>query len=178
MASIQSPRRILGVLDPNTDLNSCRGKTRRLPITFDQENAEAVVFGINYGTYEAAEVRVLTNYSIYPPPSAPTGQRESDDEELDAIDFAREVPVDGEVEMDDDFEAHDDELLGEAIDEEEDHGHDEHVDSDEPLQSPIFDPATMGLKEINNLAHFGVSSHKPGNGVEELLSDDLDKYWQ
>jgi anaphase-promoting complex subunit 10 len=36
----------------------------------------------------------------------------------------------------------------------------------------------MGLKEINNLAHFGVSSHKPGNGVEELLSDDLDKYWQ
>lgn len=41
-----------------------------------------------------------------------------------------------------------------------------------------IDPTSVGLKEINNLAHFGVSSHKPGNGVEELLSDDLDKYWQ
>lgn len=43
---------------------------------------------------------------------------------------------------------------------------------------PVFDPAAVGLKEINNLAHFSVSSHKPGNGVAELLSDDLDKYWQ
>jgi len=42
----------------------------------------------------------------------------------------------------------------------------------------IFDPVAMGLKEINNLAHFSVSSHKPGNSVKELLSDDLDKYWQ
>lgn len=41
-----------------------------------------------------------------------------------------------------------------------------------------FDPMLLGLKEINNLAHFSVSSHKPGNGVEELLSDDLSKYWQ
>lgn len=44
--------------------------------------------------------------------------------------------------------------------------------------TPVFDPAALGLKEINNLAHFSVSSHKPGNGVAELLSDDLDKYWQ
>ncbi|KAL8301029.1 hypothetical protein RB593_000027 [Gaeumannomyces tritici] len=43
---------------------------------------------------------------------------------------------------------------------------------------PPFDPAALGLKEINNLAHFSVSSHKPGNGVAELLNDDLDKYWQ
>ncbi|KAK4198643.1 galactose-binding domain-like protein [Triangularia verruculosa] len=49
--------------------------------------------------------------------------------------------------------------------------------SDQP-QEPPFDPAALGLKEINNLAHFGVSSHKPGNGVDELLSDDTDKYWQ
>jgi len=42
----------------------------------------------------------------------------------------------------------------------------------------VFDPVALGLKEINNLAHFSVSSHKPGNGVKELLSDDLDKYWQ
>jgi Anaphase-promoting complex, subunit 10 (APC10) len=60
----------------------------------------------------------------------------------------------------------------------DEHENDEHVDSDEQLQSSVFDPTAIGLKEINNLAHFGVSSHKPGNGVQELLSDDLDKYWQ
>lgn len=54
----------------------------------------------------------------------------------------------------------------------------EHIDAGEDMHDTTFDPATMGLKEINNLAHFGVSSHKPGNGVAELLSEDLDKYWQ
>lgn len=69
----------------------------------------------------------------------------------------------------------DDELLVDAMTEDliDD---DEHAESEEQL--PAFDPAAMGLKEINNLAHFGVSSHKPGNGVAELLSEDLDKYWQ
>ncbi|KAM5345722.1 hypothetical protein ACJ41O_011583 [Fusarium nematophilum] len=43
---------------------------------------------------------------------------------------------------------------------------------------PLIDPATAGLKEISNLARFTVSSHKPGNGVEELKSDDLKSYWQ
>jgi hypothetical protein len=50
--------------------------------------------------------------------------------------------------------------------------------SEDHIQGFVFDPATLGMKEINNLAHFGVSSHKPGNGVDELLDDDLDKYWQ
>ncbi len=50
------------------------------------------------------------------------------------------------------------------------------LDSQMPIT--ILDPVALGLKEINNLAHFSVSSHKPGNGVIELLSDDLDKYWQ
>ncbi|KAL2018984.1 hypothetical protein VTK56DRAFT_10209 [Thermocarpiscus australiensis] len=76
----------------------------------------------------------------------------------------------------------DDEQLGDLMAEEafeEEMGeHDEHAESEEQLQSPAFDPMSAGLKEINNLAHFGVSSHKPGNGVEELLSEDLDKYWQ
>ncbi|KAH7320068.1 anaphase-promoting complex, subunit 10-domain-containing protein [Stachybotrys elegans] len=36
----------------------------------------------------------------------------------------------------------------------------------------------IGLKEISNLGRFTVSSHKPGNGVEELRSDDLKQYWQ
>ncbi|KAH7636094.1 putative DOC1 protein [Sordaria sp. MPI-SDFR-AT-0083] len=55
---------------------------------------------------------------------------------------------------------------------------DEDLEETEQLQHSMFDPSAIGLREINNLAHFGVSSHKPGNGVEELLAEDLDKYWQ
>jgi anaphase-promoting complex subunit 10 len=59
-------------------------------------------------------------------------------------------------------------------DEEEDIG-----DQDQALDvAPPFDPATAGLKEISNLARFTVSSHKPGNGVEQLKSDDLKHFWQ
>ena len=68
--------------------------------------------------------------------------------------------------------------------EEDDEGAEEYMylqgdlpDGDEAGQL-AFDPLALGLKEINNLAHFSVSSHKPGNGVEELLNDDLDKFWQ
>ncbi|KAJ6788998.1 hypothetical protein PWT90_10233 [Aphanocladium album] len=42
----------------------------------------------------------------------------------------------------------------------------------------LVDPASIGLKEISNLGKFTVSSHKPGNGVQELRSDDLKLYWQ
>ncbi|KAL7922007.1 anaphase-promoting complex, subunit 10 domain-containing protein [Trichoderma austrokoningii] len=52
----------------------------------------------------------------------------------------------------------------------------EEVQEEEPL--PIMDPAVFGLKEISNLGKFTVSSHKPGNGVEQLRSDDLTSYWQ
>lgn len=41
-----------------------------------------------------------------------------------------------------------------------------------------FDPIALGLKEINNLARCRVSTFKPGNGVKELLDDDLGQYWQ
>ncbi|KAM0330584.1 hypothetical protein ACHAQA_003532 [Verticillium albo-atrum] len=41
-----------------------------------------------------------------------------------------------------------------------------------------FDPSARGLKEISNLGKFTVSSHKPGNGVDEMRSDDTDEYWQ
>ncbi|PTB75835.1 galactose-binding like protein [Trichoderma longibrachiatum ATCC 18648] len=41
-----------------------------------------------------------------------------------------------------------------------------------------MDPGVFGLKEISNLGKFTVSSHKPGNGVEQLRSDDLASYWQ
>ncbi|SPQ20637.1 61f954a1-d7b3-4cf4-a076-8e42b6d0d0bc [Thermothielavioides terrestris] len=79
------------------------------------------------------------------------------------------------------FAEADDELLVDVMTEdlaEETGSHEENSESSEDPRAPVFDPLALGLKEINNLAHFGVSSHRPGNGVAELLSDDLDKYWQ
>lgn len=60
----------------------------------------------------------------------------------------------------------------EVIDEDDD----EHDDEDDPIAP--FDPYSLGLKEINNLARCRVSTFKPGNGVKELLDDDLNQYWQ
>lgn len=54
---------------------------------------------------------------------------------------------------------------------------DEHDDDDGGAGMP-FDPIALGLKEINNLARCRVSTFKPGNGVKELLDDDLGQYWQ
>lgn len=81
---------------------------------------------------------------------------------------------------DDDDEDDDDELhgpVGEDGEEVDVEGVEEDDDEDDGAVIS-FDPMLLGLKEINNLAHFSVSSHKPGNGVEELLHDDLNKYWQ
>ncbi|EON96747.1 putative anaphase-promoting complex subunit 10 protein [Phaeoacremonium minimum UCRPA7] len=71
----------------------------------------------------------------------------------------------------------DPELIGGLTDGHDIEDEDHQVDLDQ-LPASIFDPAALGLKEINNLARFRVSTYKPGNGVQELLSDDLDKYWQ
>ncbi|KAJ0120958.1 naphase-promoting complex subunit 10 [Diaporthe amygdali] len=54
---------------------------------------------------------------------------------------------------------------------------DEH-DVDDAGAGLHFDPIALGLKEINNLARCRVSTFKPGNGVKELLDDDLGQYWQ
>lgn len=43
---------------------------------------------------------------------------------------------------------------------------------------PEFDPLAVGLKEISNLGKFTVSSHKQGNGVDQLRDDSLKTYWQ
>jgi anaphase-promoting complex subunit 10 len=73
-----------------------------------------------------------------------------------------------------------DELVGadEMVEGGDELDYDHHGELTDQMPVTIFDPVALGLKEINNLAHFSVSSHKPGNGVRELLSDDLDKYWQ
>lgn len=64
-----------------------------------------------------------------------------------------------------------DESTQEADDEveEESEGEDEEM---------VYDPHPPGLKEISNLGKFTVSTHKQDNGVEELRSDDLTKFWQ
>ncbi|CAK7205716.1 hypothetical protein SEUCBS139899_008495 [Sporothrix eucalyptigena] len=78
--------------------------------------------------------------------------------------------TEGDVDVDDEMHGPDDDIDADVVDVE--------VDDDDDGAVISFDPMLLGLKEINNLAHFSVSSHKPGNGVEELLHDDLNKYWQ
>lgn len=176
-------RQALGELDLNRDLNAPRALTKRAPIIFDKENEDAVLDGIEDGIYSYDEVVALTDYRG-PPVLAPTRDVPDSDEgemaETDDGAFEGEVISDEEV-AEEFVEGEDEEFLGDMMEEDmgeeyvEDH---EHPDSEDNLPEPIFDPAAVGLKEINNLAHFGVSSHKPGNGVPELLSDDTDKYWQ
>jgi anaphase-promoting complex subunit 10 len=175
--------------------------SKRAPITFDQENEARVLEGIRNGTYDFHEVVAWTNSigSLFPAARGNIHDSNDDEEEDDEEDFtrpmddaslrARDLSEDGRgldpEMMGDDYEEGDDELLGEVMDEDldendqEDHDNDgdEQIDDERP-QVDAFDPTALGLREINNLAHFGVSSHKPGNGVEELLSDDLDKFWQ
>ncbi|KAK5997258.1 Anaphase-promoting complex subunit 10 [Cladobotryum mycophilum] len=71
----------------------------------------------------------------------------------------------------DEYEAPESSVMGHEEEEEE-----EEEEEQEP--AALMDPSTMGLKEISNLGKFTVSSHKQGNGVEELRNDDLKLYWQ
>ena len=191
-----SVRRALGVLDHNRDLNAPRGLSKRSPILFEKENEFAVWRGIRLGTYDADEVRIFTDQPISPPPASIGQILDSDEDDLSlplddtfaggAASEVEEAVDDNEGgEMDEaDMEAaygeSDEDMIGEAMEEDlsGEHGDGDLADSDEQLHGLPFDPTAVGLKEINNLAHFGVSSHKPGNGVEEMLSDDLDKFWQ
>ncbi|CAI6097063.1 unnamed protein product [Clonostachys chloroleuca] len=85
--------------------------------------------------------------------------------------------VEGDV---DDMEGgdHTEELEGAEGGEEEDVEDEEGDEDEDEDYVPLVDPATLGLKEISNLGKFTVSSHKQGNGVDELRSDDLGQYWQ
>ncbi|KAF4471245.1 anaphase-promoting complex subunit 10 [Fusarium albosuccineum] len=83
-------------------------------------------------------------------------------------------------EVDEDQDEVDDEALSPEQYEAEDTSIEEEEEPAEEAQeiAPLIDPATAGLKEISNLARFTVSSHKPGNGVEALKSDDTAQFWQ
>lgn len=182
-------RHALQPLDANTSLNTPRGMTKRAPITYDKENEDAVIEGIAFGIYSFDEVVALTNQREPTPPATPNPQLDSDDEEdvagiMDhpggqAHEALNERSFDFQGEGTEEMVMEEmDEELGENAAEGQVAEDDEDGEPDDDHEDVYFDPMSMGLKEINNLAHFGVSSHKPGNGVEELLSDDLDKYWQ
>lgn len=77
--------------------------------------------------------------------------------------------------------AYEDEVMSQEQYEAEETSIDEQVEEEEEEQEEpevLVDPASIGLKEISNLGKFTVSSHKLGNGVQELRSDDLKLYWQ
>jgi anaphase-promoting complex subunit 10 len=174
-------------------MSSSRVQGRRRPITFDKENEDAVLNGLASGIYDQGDVMALTNQRGFTTPVQPATGDSSDDEEISALpthvlmglqDEAAEMDSDSDYEEDgdeemigEDMEEDLDQDLGEGLPDEHT-GADEDTVPEEEAQAAFFDPTSLGLKEINNLAHFGVSSHKPGNGVEELISDDLEKYWQ
>lgn len=85
-----------------------------------------------------------------------------------------------EADMDDDSDDIDNDEVGdENVDDAEVTG-DEEVGEEEDIgeEDPPFDPASVGLKEISNLASFTVSSYKPGCGVQALRDDDPHMFWQ
>lgn len=192
MGSEERPakRRALGTLDPNRDLTTRTLTTKRAPIIFDRENEDAVLHGIATGIYDADEVMAYTNQQrshLEATPAQPA-DADSEDEPLASRSGPGSYgPLEERPVEDFQVEQFDDEMLDQDLDDDldedipEDHvegAEGDEADAEVEDEAAYFDPTSMGLKEINNLAHFGVSSHKPGNGVEELLSDDLDKYWQ
>ena len=112
-------------------------------------------------------------------------QLDSDDAsepDLSVLGMARPGPVTQQHIPEPSYDDIDDEILSqdqyEADETSIDDEHDEDDEEDDHDATPLIDPATAGLKEISNLGKFTVSSHKSGNGVEELRSDDLKRFWQ
>lgn len=104
----------------------------------------------------------------------------SSEPDLSILGMTRPPPVvEQHVNDDVSYDDVDDEILSQdQYDNEETSIEEEHEVEEENEVVPLIDPATAGLKEISNLGKFTVSSHKPGNGVEELRSDDLKRFWQ
>lgn len=105
------------------------------------------------------------------PAAPPASAAEVIEEQIRAMSYVDE-------EDEDEDEDEDDEALSQEQYEAEDTSVEDEQGDEENEGVPLLDPATAGLKEISNLARFTVSSHKPGNGVEELRNDDLKLYWQ
>jgi anaphase-promoting complex subunit 10 len=192
-------RHALATLEQNADLQE-RAEVKRPPISYDQENEHAVHFGVAEGIYTWDEIVEVTNrlavsrVDLQDDDAAAHGLEADEDDADEPPRVSRADDMQGGDDPTDDMI---DEEIEENFGEEEDDGdlggegdfdgevegdgegdQDQDMQAEEEAQAVHFDPAALGLKEINNLAHFGVSSHKPGNGVEEMLSEDLERYWQ
>lgn len=110
--------------------------------------------------------------------AAQTVHHNSNAENADDDDLGAE---DTSIEGEDDFDDGDEDIDHydpHAEDDDELEGDEQQDDEQPEFGEPLADPAGQGLKEISNLGRFTVSSHKQGNGVEELRSEDLNQYWQ
>ncbi|EGX88483.1 anaphase promoting complex subunit 10 [Cordyceps militaris CM01] len=96
------------------------------------------------------------------------------EEQMLLLQQAETLAYEDEVMSQEQYEA-EETSIEEQVEEEEEQ---EDEEEEEEEQEVLVDPASIGLKEISNLGKFTVSSHKPGNGVHELRSDDLKLYWQ
>ncbi|KAI6780274.1 anaphase-promoting complex subunit 10, partial [Emericellopsis cladophorae] len=98
------------------------------------------------------------------PAPTPTATMVDDDAQTQVE--ADDTSVEDEYEEEDEDEA-DEDIPG-----------DEEGEDDAAVPELHAEPPTLGLKEISNLGRLTVSSHKLGNGVESLRSDDLGLFWQ
>lgn len=98
-------------------------------------------------------------------------------EEVDSDDIGRGSYY-GDPDSEEAQDLEDGEGLSQDTEEEGEEDDDQHNEDGASTSSVQFDPVILGLKEISNLGKVVVSSYKPENGVEELRSDDLSRFWQ
>lgn len=123
-------------------------------------------------------------YGFYPfwtgPPASEIQQFDDSDRENDPGDFtSASSGTDSDEATDDANENGDEENENADVTRgAEEEGEEADEDEEAQEEEPPFDPASVGLKEISNLASFTVSSYKPGCGVKELRDDDVNLFWQ
>jgi hypothetical protein len=115
---------------------------------------------------------------LHPPggPDAMDSSEVMENSDLLDHDAGNAYEVDEDVDLEgQEYEAGEYEVGDESTQDADEDVDEELEDEDEGF---VFDPHPPGLKEISNLGKFTVSTHKQDNGVEELRSDDLTKFWQ
>lgn len=105
------------------------------------------------------------------------GEHEAEESYLANLDMQQQEDFDATLEDEEEEDDEDEDVDGEGDTKLSDDGEQEEEDAGEDDESS-FDASATGLKEISNLACFTVSSYKPGCGVKELRSDDMNQYWQ
>lgn len=166
----QRQRRVLGEIRQHAAANMSpatrRNTNNRLSLQFDTDGS-----GSGSGSDSEPDLSHLgmTRRHMAAVLEQQANQMTYDDETMSQGQYDAE-----EASLDENGDENGDDNIDENVD--DDNGDDQVEEEQELL--PMMDPAVFGLKEISNLGKFTVSSHKPGNGVEQLRSDDLTSYWQ